>query len=190
MQARFAPVMRMLAHMESNEQVEITDRYKRTTGDPETDAVLASIRTEEQGHSRSLDAIQATHGGGEPPTSGAEGKLNRILGRETWHRTGSGWISGAIYGASGGAVMLAHLLGLWVVFVVFTLVFAGDDPAHGAPLDGPVISQDALSNHCYAALPNGHVAVADHHHAAGLMKDRPRLKSIGVSPRIPGVEQS
>src|SRR6202011_1988169 len=68
-----------------------------------------SIRTEEQGHSRSLDAIQATHGGGEPPSSGAEGKLNRILGRETWHRTGSGWISGAIYGANDG---LAAVFGI------------------------------------------------------------------------------
>jgi vacuolar iron transporter family protein len=109
LQARFAPVMRMLAHMESAEQVEITDRYKRSTDDPETDAVLASIRAEEQGHSRSLDAIQATHGSGEPPASGAEGKLNRILGRETWHRTGSGWISGAIYGANDG---LAAVFGI------------------------------------------------------------------------------
>jgi vacuolar iron transporter family protein len=109
LQARFAPVTRMLAHMESNEQVEITDRYKRSTGDPDTDAVLASIRTEEQGHSRTLDVIQATHGGGEPPASGAEGRLNRILGRETWHRTGSGWISGAIYGANDG---LAAVFGI------------------------------------------------------------------------------
>jgi VIT1/CCC1 family predicted Fe2+/Mn2+ transporter/rubrerythrin len=109
LQARFAPVMRMLAHMESAEQVEITDRYKRSTGDPETDAVLASIRAEEQSHSRTLDAIQATHGSGEPPSSGAEGKLNRILGRETWHRTGSGWISGAIYGANDG---LAAVFGI------------------------------------------------------------------------------
>ncbi len=109
LQARFAPVMRMLAHMESNEQVEITDRYKRSTGDEETDAVLASIRSEEQGHSRSLDAIQATHATGDPPPSGAEGRLNRILGRETWHRTGSGWISGAIYGANDG---LAAVFGI------------------------------------------------------------------------------
>src|SRR3984893_10416144 len=109
LQARFAPVMRMLAHMESNEQVEITDRYKRSTGDPDTDAVQASIRTEEQGHSRSLDAIQATHEGGERTASGAEGKLYRILGRETWHRTGSGWISGAIYGANDG---LAAVFGI------------------------------------------------------------------------------
>jgi len=108
LQARFAPVTRMLAHMESNEQVEITDRYKRSTGDPDTDAVLASIRSEEQGHSRTLDAIQATHGG-EAPASGAEGRLNRILGRETWHRTGSGWISGAIYGANDG---LAAVFGI------------------------------------------------------------------------------
>ena len=108
LQARFAPVTRMLAHMESNEQVEITDRYKRSTGDPDTDTVLASIRTEEQGHSRTLDAIQATHGG-EAPASGAEGRLNRILGRETWHRSGSGWISGAIYGANDG---LAAVFGI------------------------------------------------------------------------------
>jgi VIT1/CCC1 family predicted Fe2+/Mn2+ transporter/rubrerythrin len=109
LQARFAPVMSMLAHMETNEQVEITDRYKRSTGDADTDAVLASIRVEEQGHSRSLDAIQATHATGDPPPSGAEGRLNRILGRETWHRTGSGWISGAIYGANDG---LAAVFGI------------------------------------------------------------------------------
>jgi VIT1/CCC1 family predicted Fe2+/Mn2+ transporter len=99
----------MLAHMESSERGEITDRYKRSTGDAETDAVLASIRTEEQGHSRSLDALQATHEAGEPAPSGAEGRLGRILGRETWHRTGSGWISGAIYGANDG---LAAVFGI------------------------------------------------------------------------------
>ena len=109
LQARFAPVARMLAHMESNEQVEITDRYKRSTGDADTDAVLAAIRTEEQGHSRSLDALRAAHEAGEPSPSGAEGKLSRILGRETWHRTGSGWISGAIYGANDG---LAAVFGI------------------------------------------------------------------------------
>lgn len=38
-------------------------------------------------------------------------------------------ISGTIYGAAGGVTMLLHLVGLWAVFVVFTIVFAGDDPA-------------------------------------------------------------
>src|SRR6266852_3026706 len=109
LQARLAPVMSVIKHMESNEKEEITDRYRRTTGDPATDAVFSSIRVEEQGHSRSLDVIQAAHSGDEPPATGAQGRLNRILGRETWHRTGSGWISGAIYGANDG---LAAVFGI------------------------------------------------------------------------------
>jgi VIT1/CCC1 family predicted Fe2+/Mn2+ transporter/rubrerythrin len=108
LQARLAPVTQVLRHMESAEKEEITDRYKRSTGDPDTDAVLSSIRVEEQGHSRSLDAIQAAHVG-DAPASGVQGRLNRILGRETWHRTGSGWISGAIYGANDG---LAAVFGI------------------------------------------------------------------------------
>jgi VIT1/CCC1 family predicted Fe2+/Mn2+ transporter/rubrerythrin len=109
LQARVAPVNTVLRHMESAEQMEITDRYRRPTGDPDTDAVLKSIRTEEQGHARSLDVIQSSHSGDGSPATGAEGRLNRILGRETWHRTGSGWISGAIYGANDG---LAAVFGI------------------------------------------------------------------------------
>src|SRR6202030_1422279 len=88
---------------------EIAARYHRPTGDPETDAVLSSIRTEEQSHSRSLDAMQAAHDKDQPHESGPEARLNRILGRETWHRTGAGWISGAIYGANDG---LAAVFGI------------------------------------------------------------------------------
>ena len=109
MQAKLAPVPRVMARMEAAEQSEILDRYHRTTGDPETDAVLASIRTEEQGHERSLDAMQAAHDQDQPHQSGPEARLNRILGRETWHRTGAGWISGAIYGANDG---LAAVFGI------------------------------------------------------------------------------
>jgi VIT1/CCC1 family predicted Fe2+/Mn2+ transporter/rubrerythrin len=109
LQARVAPVMTVLRHMEAAEQVEISDRYRRPTGDPDTDAVLSSIRSEEQGHSRTLAAVQATHSSNEPSPSGAEARLNRILGRETWHRTGSSWISGAIYGANDG---LAAVFGI------------------------------------------------------------------------------
>jgi vacuolar iron transporter family protein len=108
LQARLAPVTQVLRHMEAAEKEEITDRYKLSTGDADTDSVLSSIRVEEQGHSRSLDAIQAAHAG-DAPASGAQGRLNRILGRETWHRTGSGWISGAIYGANDG---LAAVFGI------------------------------------------------------------------------------
>ena len=109
LQARLAPIPTVIARMERAEQAEITDRYNRPTGDRETDAVLASIRTDEQGHSRSLEAIQAAHAETKQKVAGPQQRLNRILGREKWHQTGSGWISGAIYGANDG---LAAVFGI------------------------------------------------------------------------------
>jgi hypothetical protein len=38
-------------------------------------------------------------------------------------------ISSALFDRHGGAVMLYHLAALWAAFVVFTWVFAKDDPA-------------------------------------------------------------
>src|SRR2546430_4867478 len=108
LQARLAPVETVIARMEAAEEEEITDRYRRTTGDPDTDAVLESIRVEEQGHSRSLESMEVAHQAGPAPSS-VQSRLNRILGRESWHRTGAGWISGAIYGANDG---LAAVFGI------------------------------------------------------------------------------
>src|SRR5438067_11616986 len=108
LQARLAPVERVLARMEAAEQEEVGDRYKRPTGDPDTDRVLAEIRVEEQDHSRSLEGMQAAHVL-EPRASSVQSRLRRILGREKWHRTGAGWISGAIYGANDG---LAAVFGI------------------------------------------------------------------------------
>jgi vacuolar iron transporter family protein len=45
----------------------------------------------------------------EPPGGAVQRRLDRILGRETWHRSGSGWISGVIYGANDG---LAAVFGI------------------------------------------------------------------------------
>jgi len=112
LQAKVAPPERVIARMENAEQEEITDRYKRPTGDAATDAVLASIRTEEQTHSVQLQAMQSAHPvpeGSLVGRAGVESRLERILGREGWHRTGSGWISGAIYGANDG---LAAVFGI------------------------------------------------------------------------------
>ncbi len=108
LQAQLAPVDVVIGRMEAAEQSEIDDRYKLTTGDPDTDAVLTAIRVEEQGHSRSLDEIQAAHST-EPRASAAQSRLDRILHQESWHRTGAGWISGAIYGANDG---LAAVFGI------------------------------------------------------------------------------
>jgi VIT1/CCC1 family predicted Fe2+/Mn2+ transporter/rubrerythrin len=108
LQARLSPVEAVIARMESAEEEEITDRYQRTTGDPDTDAVLQAIRVEEQGHSRSLESMEVAHHAAPQPSS-VQSRLNRILGRESWHRTGAGWISGAIYGANDG---LAAVFGI------------------------------------------------------------------------------
>src|SRR5690348_11634368 len=109
LQARLAPVEMVIQRMEAAEEEEITDRYRRSTGDPQTDAVLEAIRVEEQGHSRSLESMEVAHQASAPAPSSVQSRLNRILGRESWHRTGAGWVSGAIYGANDG---LAAVFGI------------------------------------------------------------------------------
>src|SRR2546430_6275856 len=109
LQAQLAPISVVISRMEAAEQSEIDDRYHRPTGDPQTDEVLSAIRVEEQGHSRSLDELQAAHATDINKPSGVQSRLDRILHRETWHRTGTGWISGAIYGANDG---LAAVFGI------------------------------------------------------------------------------
>src|SRR5256714_10495031 len=52
--------------------------------------------------------MEVAHQAGPDPSS-VQSRLNRILGRESWHRTGAGWISGAIYGANDG---LAAVFGI------------------------------------------------------------------------------
>jgi VIT1/CCC1 family predicted Fe2+/Mn2+ transporter len=145
LQARVAPVDRLLAAREAAEDEEVDDLYKRSTGDPDTDRLLREIRKEERSHSLAVadlrsggdrDAalagdeasaaggLAAPDGGGAAASHGVGGaglspgtgggglpraRLDRILGREKWHRTGGGWISGAIYGANDG---LAAVFGI------------------------------------------------------------------------------
>ncbi|MFZ0090362.1 MAG: VIT1/CCC1 transporter family protein [Solirubrobacteraceae bacterium] len=134
MQARMAPIDRLLAAREAAEDEEVDDLYKRSTGDPETDQLLRDIRKEERSHSlavadmRSGSSAPANGGsaagapeqpplpsrshlgdGGPPSPPGAQARLDRILGRERWHRSGTSWISGAIYGANDG---LAAVFGI------------------------------------------------------------------------------
>ena len=131
LQARLAPVDMVIATMEAGEEMEITDRYKRTTGDPATDEVLQAIRVEEQGHSRSLESMEVAHRATEPVPSSVQSRLNRILGRESWHRTGAGWISGAIYGANDG---LAAVFGIVLTAGLFGAIASGLSMATGAYL--------------------------------------------------------
>jgi VIT1/CCC1 family predicted Fe2+/Mn2+ transporter len=123
LQAKIAPVDRLLAAREAAEDEEVDDLYKRSTGDPTTDSLLREIRREERSHSRAVSDVRGGSSATPPDVSvppaplplstpgvqRAQGRLDRIMGRETWHRTGGGWISGAIYGANDG---LAAVFGI------------------------------------------------------------------------------
>jgi vacuolar iron transporter family protein len=112
LQARVAPVDRLLARQEAMEQAIATEIEERPTGDADTDRLLEQIRDEEQQHTVALAQLRA---GGVPAAErgpaddGPQVRLDRILGRERWHRGGGGWISGVIYGANDG---LAAVFGL------------------------------------------------------------------------------
>jgi VIT1/CCC1 family predicted Fe2+/Mn2+ transporter/ferritin-like protein len=113
MQARIAPVDRLLAAREAAEDEEVDDLYKRSTGDPATDTLLREIRREERSHAMAVSEIRETQGGEQQPLSptqrAAKARLDRLVGREKWHQTGGGWVSGVIYGANDG---LASVFGL------------------------------------------------------------------------------
>jgi VIT1/CCC1 family predicted Fe2+/Mn2+ transporter/rubrerythrin len=121
LQVRVAPVDRLLAAREAAEDDEVDDLYRRPTGDAATDQLLRDIRKEERSHSMAVqdmrsgspeDRDESLPSAPEDPPLAAPAvstRLNRILGRERWHRTGGGWISGAIYGANDG---LAAVFGI------------------------------------------------------------------------------
>jgi len=112
LQARIAPIDRLLAAREAAEEEEVGDLYKRPTGDAATDALLRDIRKDERAHSHAVSDMRAgtTDGGQtEAPVHPAQARLDKLIGREKWHRTGGGWISGAIYGANDG---LAAVFGI------------------------------------------------------------------------------
>jgi vacuolar iron transporter family protein len=108
LQARLAPAERVLAWREAMEDGEAQGLYGRPTGDEQTDGLLAQLRKDERSHALAVQDMRS-----EAPADALaehpEGRLKRILGRETWHRTGSNWISGAVYGANDG---LAAVFGI------------------------------------------------------------------------------
>jgi VIT1/CCC1 family predicted Fe2+/Mn2+ transporter/rubrerythrin len=118
LQAKIAPIDRLLAAREAAEDDEVGDLYKRPTGDPVTDTLLREIRKEERSHSRAVSEIRSgeVHDGPQPEAppltanqQRAKTRLDKIMGREDWHQTGGGWIGGAIYGANDG---LAAVFGI------------------------------------------------------------------------------
>ncbi|HXL40983.1 MAG TPA: VIT1/CCC1 transporter family protein [Actinomycetota bacterium] len=110
LQVRVAPIERVLANREAAEKSEIVNGYGLPTGDADTDAMFSSIREDERSHARSISALTGQVPLGTGFGSGTPKKrLDQILSRESWHQRGSGWISGAIYGANDG---LAAVFGI------------------------------------------------------------------------------
>ena len=113
LQARLAPVDRLLARQEAMEQDIAAEIDERPTGDADTDrAARRDPRRGGAAHGRARSAARR-RGAGAGARAGRRGRpqarLTRILGRERWHRGSGGWISGAIYGANDG---LAAVFGL------------------------------------------------------------------------------
>lgn len=111
LQVRLAPTERLLAAREAAESGEVDDLYLRPTGDAGTDELLQAIRRDERSHELAVNELRAEAAPGAQITrpAPAQERLERILGREKWHQTGAGWISGAIYGANDG---LAAVFGI------------------------------------------------------------------------------
>jgi VIT1/CCC1 family predicted Fe2+/Mn2+ transporter/rubrerythrin len=111
LQARVAPLDRLLAAREAAESDEVDDLYLRPTGDAQTDELLREIRRDERSHSLAVNEMRgaASAPPPRPAVPPAQARLDRILGREKWHEAGSGWMSGAIYGANDG---LAAVFGI------------------------------------------------------------------------------
>jgi len=109
LQARVAPVERLIARMESMELEIAAQIEEQPTGDALTDSLLEQIKAEEEQHTEALGNLRA--GRIAPPVQGdgAGPRLERILKREHWHRDAAGWIPGAIYGANDG---LAAVFGI------------------------------------------------------------------------------
>ena len=59
LQARLAPVDRLLAAREAAETEEVDDLYLRPTGDEETDRLLHEIRRDERSHSIAVNEMLA-----------------------------------------------------------------------------------------------------------------------------------
>src|ERR1700751_2364782 len=93
LQARVAPIDRLLAAREAAEDEEVDDLYKRPTGDPTTDRLLHEIPKEERSHSLAVTDMRSgeTDKTPEQPvmTPGqqrAKARLDKIMGREKWHQ--------------------------------------------------------------------------------------------------------
>jgi VIT1/CCC1 family predicted Fe2+/Mn2+ transporter len=171
LQARFAPVDRLLARQEAMELDIAAEIEEHPTGDVETDALLEQIRDEEEQHTVALAQLRAGSvpalQRAAPSADGPQVRLTRILGRERWHRGAGGWISGVIYGANDG---LAAVFGLVAGFSGATggshlVLTAGLFGAIGSALSmatGAYLAERSVAEVAAANLAREHEEVLTH----------------------------
>lgn len=111
LQARVAPVERLIARQEAMELEIAAQIEEEPTGDERTDRLFEEIKAEEEQHTEALGRLRERRAVEPPvqPVVPTEARLDRILRREKWHRNSAGWIPGAIYGANDG---LAAVFGI------------------------------------------------------------------------------
>lgn len=109
LQARIAPVERLIARQELMELDIAAQIEEQPTGDVRTDELLEQIKAEEEEHTVALGQLRERRGEQPGEAGVASARLQRILSRERWHRSAAGWIPGAIYGANDG---LAAVFGI------------------------------------------------------------------------------
>ncbi len=144
LQARVAPIGRLLAQREAAEANDIAQRYSTPTGDAQTDELLAAIRVEEESHASAIRELQAPPSG-DGRVSPTQARLDRIMHREKWHQGGTGWIAGAIYGANDG---------LAAVFGIIAGVAAATDSSSfvlTAGLSGAIASAVSMATGAFLA---------------------------------------
>jgi VIT1/CCC1 family predicted Fe2+/Mn2+ transporter/rubrerythrin len=171
LQARLAPVDRLLARQEAMELDIAAEIEEHPTGDVETDALLEQIRDEEEQHTVALAQLRAGSvpalQRAAPSADGPQVRLTRILGRERWHRGAGGWISGVIYGANDG---LAAVFGLVAGFSGATggshlVLTAGLFGAIGSALSmatGAYLAERSVAEVAAANLAREHEEVLTH----------------------------
>ena len=95
LQARIAPVDRLLAAREAAEDEEVDDLYKRSTGDAETDRLLREIRKEERSHSLAVQDIRSG--------ASADGRRRRRRPARSRRSAGPLAVPGARRGSTGSS---------------------------------------------------------------------------------------
>ncbi len=133
-----------LKRAESNE-VDDTVLYSELAELAPTDAdrmVIQGVLHDEQVHG---GAMQRSERSGPAPAAGPQAALDTILHRESWHRTGGGWIGQAIYGANDG---LGSVFGIVSGVAGAT---AGGEAALLAGLAGMMASALSMGSGAYLA---------------------------------------